>query len=99
MSILVLGKIRMLFRELWSLRAPVWTSCLRYCGDLLWITLCTKIHLLHQRCSFKGNGPYAICPRPVSIGEAAQRTLIERLCTALSFLICTSLQPSHTLET
>ena len=44
MSILVLGKIRMLFRELWSLCAPVWTSCLRYWGDFLWITLCTKVH-------------------------------------------------------
>ena len=47
MSMLVLGKIRMLFRELWLLRAPVRTSCLRYWGDLLGITLCTKIHLLH----------------------------------------------------
>ena len=69
------------FRELWSLCAPVWTSCLKYWGDLLWITLCTKIHWLYWRCSFKGNGPYKMCPRPVSIGEAAQRTLTARLCT------------------
>ena len=79
----VLSKIRMLFRELMSLRAPVWTSCLRYWGDLLWITLCTKIHLLHRRSSLKGNGPYEMCPRPVSIDEAAQRTLTARLCTNL----------------
>ena len=51
MSILVLGRIRMLFHELWSLHAPVWTSCVKYWG-LLWITLCTKIHLLSWRCSF-----------------------------------------------
>ena len=81
----VLSKIRMLFRELWSLRAPVWTSCLRYWGDLLWITLCTKIHLLHRKSSFKGTGPYKVCPPPVSIGEAAQRTLTARLCTDLFF--------------
>ena len=69
----------MLFRELWSLRAPVWANCLRYWGDLLWITLCTKIQLLHLRGSLKGNGPCEVCPRPVSIGEAAQRTLTARL--------------------
>ena len=63
----------MLFRELWSLRAPVRTSCLRYWGDLLWITLCTKIDLLHWRRSFKGHAPCEMCPRPVSTGEAAQR--------------------------
>ena len=77
----------MLFRELWSLRAPVWTSCLRYWGDLLWITLCTKIHLLHLRGSLQGNGPREMCPRPVSIREAAQRTLTARLCTAFSFFL------------
>ena len=79
-----MGKIRMLFRELWSLRAPLWTSCLRYWGDLLWITLCTKIHLLYRGCrgcSFKGNGPYEMCPRPVSTGQATQITLTARLCT------------------
>ena len=37
----------MLFRELRSLRAPVWTSCLRYWGDLLWTTLCTLIYIYY----------------------------------------------------
>ena len=74
----------MLFRELWSLRAPVWTNCLKYWGDLLWITLCTKIDLLHWRRSFKGHAPCEMCPRPVSTGEAAQRALTARLSTAFS---------------
>ena len=30
MSILVLGSTRMLFRELWSVRAPMWTSCFSF---------------------------------------------------------------------
>ena len=67
-----MGKIRMLFR-------------LRYWGDLLWITLCIKIHLLHLRDSLQSNGPREMCPCPVSIRDAAQRTLTARLCTAFSF--------------
>ena len=65
----------MLFRELWSLRAPVCTSCLGYCGDLLWITLCTFITL---KMLFKGSGPYEKCPRPARSALSKQH---KELCT------------------
>ena len=63
-------------------------------GDLLWIG-----YVYYTEDALLKATNYMKCTlRPVSIGEAAQIILTARLCTNLIFLICISLQLSHTLD-